>query len=795
MADTASFTLNVNSREGVAALEAFAKAAERAAHSGKQVEEQSHAAGRGMSTLAAGLAGGIAGAAANVLADMGRASLQASKDLFTSSVSIATSRQSIEASFKAILGSALEADRAMSMIRTAASKPGLTFDSAMMGTQKMLGAGFNLDTAVKVVTLFGNAAALAGVGIEEMNGAMLGFSQIISKGKAEQEDMNQILERFPMLGKEIEKQFGGKTAEAINKASKSVDDMAQKFIAAMAAMPKGPDLMGNAMLNLKNQAADVKTQFGSGFVDQGAIDSVNRLSDEIRGMVPIAKEVGKALSDALEWALKKSMDAFDSWKSGATTTMWQYSMPGMAGMTGAVPTITAPTPDSGAGGLRMAERRLGIEAPWEGPTGLSDKAKKEKDEEEKRKRLAQRQKEEQWLQGKLDEWNALHPGLEASNPFADRLRAASMEVAKINGPAAVSTLAARTAQDTAKRNQESQKDYIRRLKAAIAMADPANGGDMQLINKLGSGPDAWFSGGLEGAKLALRDAEYAQAKGEGSSSVAELALSQMKEQQRAAREAAAEKVRNAQAAVGYFRAELDGLEKANAGYEAMAAAIESVRAAEMNLKELRLAEAMLGASPLAQGTARMEEQKEDLRIRREASDRLLNAGMSVLRNQADIAGLRGELSDSPVEQAAAWDAKRAALVQEIALLAGRNDKIRERLQLQLELKRMDEEERGRMTRGQELLHASLGGGGALEQFVKRQGGTFGVVGDSGPAFDWSRLTGATSYRGDVLDGGVLGQVQEGIMAGMAASASPLANAVAAATQAGMGTVTRAVGVG
>ena len=306
----AEFTLDVNSRSGVEALDRFSQSAERAARQGVAVERSAReAASGGISIL--GVAAGTA--AGQMLQRAGAAALTAAKDFAVSGMQIAVARESIQSGLAAILGSATEAERAMELIRKAAAKPGLTFDTATQGLQRLLSVGYELEPAVEMIELFGNAAALSGARADEMARALTQYTQMISTARADQQSLNTILEVFPAIGEHIVKVFGGRTAEAINKASGSAEAMADKMKVAFQGLAEAPETTRQALDNLQDAWDDTKAEFGTGLLGDKSSDQVKELTRGVETLGDVARQTGEAFRGLVTW-IGRAFDAMSSWE-------------------------------------------------------------------------------------------------------------------------------------------------------------------------------------------------------------------------------------------------------------------------------------------------------------------------------------------------------------------------------------------------------------------------------------------------------------------------------------------------
>ena len=75
--------------------------------------------------------------------------------------------------------------------------------------------GVEGERANAVIREFGNAAALSGANTIEMGRALVGFTQNLSRGQIEQDNLNQILENVPLIGNSIREALGSIDAETI----------------------------------------------------------------------------------------------------------------------------------------------------------------------------------------------------------------------------------------------------------------------------------------------------------------------------------------------------------------------------------------------------------------------------------------------------------------------------------------------------------------------------------------------------------------------------------------------------
>ncbi|MCP9237160.1 tape measure protein [Lewinella sp. JB7] len=100
---------------------------------------------------------------------------------------------------------------------------------------KLQAVGQSAAQAQETVKQLGIAATVSGSSIDDVGGVVRQFSQIIGKGKIEQEDLNSILDRMPALAKVIKDEFGASTAEEIRGTGIAMQTFVSRLIAAIDA--------------------------------------------------------------------------------------------------------------------------------------------------------------------------------------------------------------------------------------------------------------------------------------------------------------------------------------------------------------------------------------------------------------------------------------------------------------------------------------------------------------------------------------------------------------------------------
>ena len=232
--------------------------------------------------------GGAFGAVAGVgfgavLLDVARGSVQASVRV-----------EGFRRSLTALYGDAQIAERELDRLREVAQLPGITFEGAVAGALRLKTVGREGADAAAIITEFSNANALAGGTTQEFGRAMVGLTQILSRGKLSQEELNQVLENVPLIGNSIREAFGSIDAENIRAQLSSAGQDVNDFVdiltnqLSMGARASA-DSTANAFSNLQNATFELSAAFGDilspavNTATRGLTSFINRLAEAARG--------------------------------------------------------------------------------------------------------------------------------------------------------------------------------------------------------------------------------------------------------------------------------------------------------------------------------------------------------------------------------------------------------------------------------------------------------------------------------------------------------------------------------
>ena len=238
------------------ATEAVDRLGDESAQTARQVrnlgEAQNRATGGAqVFTRSLGSLGGVLGGLGLVAAGAGV--LRVGANSVEASVKVEGFRNSLTA----LYGDAQIANTVLARLQELSLLPGITFESAVQGAVRLKTVGVEGERAEGVIREFGNAAALAGATTDEVGRSLVGLTQILSRGKISQEELNQILENLPLIGNSIRESFGSIDAEVIrdqlDAAGQSVQDFADILVNQLSMGARASaDSTRNAFSNLEN---------------------------------------------------------------------------------------------------------------------------------------------------------------------------------------------------------------------------------------------------------------------------------------------------------------------------------------------------------------------------------------------------------------------------------------------------------------------------------------------------------------------------------------------------------------
>ena len=200
--------------------------------------------------------------------------------------------------------------------------PGVSFDQAVAGAVRLRTVGIEGERADAVLREMGNALAL--VGSTDLSGALLGLTQIASRGRVSAEEINQLTERSGIFAAALQDAFGSISSENIqmqlDQAGESVQDFVDRFVGALQGQARvSLDSTANAIQNLQNSVFLLQAEIGERLTPviassaRGLGDFLDRVRDFISGAddgTAAVNSFRSALQDA-DTALERR-DAIDA---------------------------------------------------------------------------------------------------------------------------------------------------------------------------------------------------------------------------------------------------------------------------------------------------------------------------------------------------------------------------------------------------------------------------------------------------------------------------------------------------
>ena len=268
----------------------------------------------------------------------------------------------LTASFKNLLGTTEAATTAIDKLYTASETPGLTFEQAAKATQGLSALGVELDRSIALTQAFGNAAEVGGTEAGQFAEGMRQITQIVARGKLEQEDYTAILERFRPSARIAFEEFGASAEEANKKIGTGRENMLQ-FLEAISDVSKvgkaDIDTLSNAQSNFNTAVQRAQATIGTQFVPitriatnaiTGMINGFEKLPDSVQVVVGslagLTAIVGKSSAGIIE--------------VGSNIAILSTVLKGSGGLAGAATLATAKLAAFGAAALAAAPLILGV---------------------------------------------------------------------------------------------------------------------------------------------------------------------------------------------------------------------------------------------------------------------------------------------------------------------------------------------------------------------------------------------------------------------------------------------------
>ena len=187
---------------------------------------------------------------------------QFTREIFQASVQIDSYRRALGA----LEGSAVVAGQRLRELQDLADLPALTFRQAVDGAVALRAIGVEAETTTRILTELSNAAAFTG-GAGEFQRGLLGFRQLLQRGRLSQEELNQLTENIGLASRVIREEFGTVLAEDIqeqlDQSGQSIDDFVERVLTGFERLDRFPlDAPSVKLENLSNAFFEFQAAIG-----------------------------------------------------------------------------------------------------------------------------------------------------------------------------------------------------------------------------------------------------------------------------------------------------------------------------------------------------------------------------------------------------------------------------------------------------------------------------------------------------------------------------------------------------
>lgn len=142
----------------------------------------------------------------------------------------------------------------LKQLKEVAKLPGLGNMEAIQSSVRLMASGFDFTASTRAIMALGNALAAAGGSKEDLNGVILQFGQMASKGKLAAEEISVIAERVPQIRSALLDAFGTANTEAIQKMGIKSSDAIMMLVASLEKLPTAASTAKNEISNLGDVA-------------------------------------------------------------------------------------------------------------------------------------------------------------------------------------------------------------------------------------------------------------------------------------------------------------------------------------------------------------------------------------------------------------------------------------------------------------------------------------------------------------------------------------------------------------
>ena len=203
-------------------------------------------------------------------------------------------------SFIALTDSVTTADARIQDLWEIAQLPGVTFRGALQSSRLLESVGVSADDARQLIIEFGNAIELSGGTLVDFRETLRQLAQGISRNKIQQEELNVIFERAPIIARAVKEAYGTIDPEVITAKLQEAGETAADFWRRIAneVLPNQAraniESLSNTVTNLQNAWERLKQGLGTAILPE-----IKLLVDALRGLTDRFNELNPETQRAI----------------------------------------------------------------------------------------------------------------------------------------------------------------------------------------------------------------------------------------------------------------------------------------------------------------------------------------------------------------------------------------------------------------------------------------------------------------------------------------------------------------
>ena len=210
----------------------------------------------------------------------------------------------------AVEGSMEGVNERLATLRDIARSPGLGFSQVVEADVKLRSVGMSAAESGRAIQEVGNALALVGKGKADLDGVLLAFTQIVSKGKISAEEINQIAERVPQIRGILKGAFGTADSEELQKLGIQVDEFIRRTIDGFSKLPRALGGLRNNWENLGDSISQAAASLGEAIVPDLIV-----YMEDVAGWFEKNGQTAKEMGQGIVGASRLAVDSFRQLKS------------------------------------------------------------------------------------------------------------------------------------------------------------------------------------------------------------------------------------------------------------------------------------------------------------------------------------------------------------------------------------------------------------------------------------------------------------------------------------------------